>query len=83
MSLVLICADLALQGSLTSVTHTSHSGRTESVMEWRMVEMAREKLNVAHHSARLDFGNAVRLSLSEAKITGRCLNSATFLISQK
>lgn len=29
MSLVLICADLALQDSLTSVTHTSHCRREE------------------------------------------------------
>lgn len=43
MSLVLICADLALQDSLTSVTHTSQCRMEQSEVEGRMSEPAKKR----------------------------------------
>lgn len=62
VSLVLICADLALQVSLTSVTHTSHGRREQSVMDGRRVEMTRK-----NKMSLFGFRNAIRFCVMEPK----------------
>lgn len=76
VSLVLICADLALQESLTSVTHTSLCRRSR--VSWRGGEWRceKEKQNSNYHSTCWD----VIKVCYRAQTTCSCLTSARCLL---